>query len=191
MENKDEPRWIYIDDEKLSKVESFLLKYSVLRQQPYEPRIQQQILQCQPAQVAEQSLGPVNEIVLPGSSHESYSQSVSTNPEEFKQDPVIVKEHDFLNFPAQNTSESFIKKKTQYNADSFAPFNSFTTSSVVKDVFSGSPWKPLFSEQHKELSRQLLQEFSNRQNMLRSRNSCFNNETKTLPVASHRYIVVS
>lgn len=186
MENKDEPRWIYIDDEKLSKVESFLLKYSVLRQQPYEPRNQQQILQCQPAQVAEKSLGPVNEIVLPGSSHESYSQSVSTNPEEFKQDPVIVKEHDFLNFPAQNTSESFIRKKTQYNADSFAPFNSFTTSSVVKDVFSGSPWKPLLSEQHKELSQQLLQEFSNRQNMLRSRNSCFNNETKTLPVASHR-----
>ncbi|XP_022778184.1 putative ATP-dependent RNA helicase DHX30, partial [Stylophora pistillata] len=114
----------------------------------------------------------------------SYSQSISTNTEEFWKDSEIVKEHDFSDgetFPAQNASESFIKKETKHSAVSCTPI-----SPVIKDVFSGSPWKPLSVEQHKELSQQLLQEFSNKRNMLESRNLCLNDETKTLPVASHR-----
>lgn len=45
-------------------------------------------------------------------------------------------------------------------------------------------------EEHKKLDRQLLQEFSQRQNMLESRLSWFSEETKRLPVANHREKII-
>ena len=47
VQSKDEPKWIYIDDDRLTKVESFLLKNSVLSQQLYRNQ-NQPLVQPQP-----------------------------------------------------------------------------------------------------------------------------------------------
>lgn len=194
MENKDEPRWIYIDEDRLSKVESFLLKHSVLSQQLYGPKNQQHIFQHQPFQAYKPSQGPSNKIPLPGSSTSSHSQTqgktnpsnTGTNTQEFWQDSEIVKEQDFSTWEISPASNVSSEEEPQKNADSLMSANSSAPSPVVRDIFNGSPWKLLSTENHKELNKQLLQEFSHRQNMLESRLSWFSDETKKLPVASHR-----
>lgn len=183
IENKDEPKWIYIDEERLSKVESFLLKNSVLSQQLYSP---------QPFQASKPSQSSVAvKETFPGSRTLNQSQTQrdpgASKIQDFWQDSEIVKDEEFSSWEIPHASNTASDKESQNNADNVMSANSSAGFSVIKDIFSGSPWKPLSTEQHKNLDAQLLQEFSQRQNMLESRLSWFNEETtKTLPVANHR-----
>ncbi|XP_078378634.1 uncharacterized protein LOC144661700 [Oculina patagonica] len=185
IENKDEPKWIYIDEERLSKVESFLLKNSVLSQQLYGPY---------QASKPSQSSAAVKE-TFPGSRTSNQPQFQrdpgASNTQEFWQDSEIVKNEEFSSWEIPHASNAPSGKEAENNADNVMSADSSAGSSVIKDIFSGSPWKPLSAEQHKKLDAQLLQEFSQRQNMLESRLSWFNEETtKTLPVANHREKII-
>ena len=194
VENKDEPKWIYIDEDRLSKVESFLLKNSVLSQQLYGPRNQQLMLQSGPVQASKPLQSSAVKETFPGSSTLSQSQTQTdcasagaSKNQEFWQDAEIVKDEDFSNWEMPHTPSTALGKRSQNNADNFIPVHSTATSGImIKDIFTGSPWRPLSMEEHKNLDRQLLQEFSQRQNMLESRLSWFSEETKRLPVANHR-----
>ena len=195
MENKDEPKWIYIDEDRLSKVESFLLKNSVLSQQLYGPQNQQLMFQSCPVQASKPSQSSEVKEPFPGGSASSLSQTErdcasagASKTQEFWQDAEIVKDEDFSNWeiPHTPTTGTALGKNSQNNADDFTSVNSAAASGMITDIFTGSPWKPLSAEKHKQLDGQLLQEFSQRQNMLESRLSWFSEETKRLPVASHR-----
>ena len=85
-----------------------------------------------------------------------------------------------------HTPSSTLGVNSQNNADDFTPVISTAASDTIKDIFTGSPWRPLSAEKHEALDRQLLQEYSQRQNMLESRLSWFSEETKRLPVVNHR-----
>lgn len=198
VENKDEPKWIYIDEDRLSKVESFLLKNSVLSQQLYGPRNQQLVFHSGPVQASKPSqssaANKVQQQTFPGSSTLSQSQTQTDSAsagtsknQEFWQDAEIVKDEDFSNWEMPHAPSTGLRKTSQNNAVDFISVNSTVTSGImIKDIFTGSPWRPLSMGEHKKLDRQLLQEFSQRQNMLESRLSWFSEETKRLPVANHR-----
>ena len=189
MQNKDEPKWIYIDDDRLSRVESFLLKNSVLSQQLYRHQNQQ------PSSFqAPQSYGSSTaKIVGPESVAFSKSQTqgnnnitAETNKDgkmpEFWQDSEI-QDADFSRWEIPHTSNT---TDLQNNTISSASSNSNATSCKVMDIFSGFPWKALSSEEHGKLNEQLWQEYNQRQRMLESRRSWSSEETKKLPVAEHR-----
>ena len=188
IENKDEPRWIYIDEERLSNVESFLLKNSVLSQQLYNPQKYQQLISpLQPFQASQNSVAVKD--TFPGSSTPSQLQTQKDDTsagadkiQEFWKDSEIVKDEDFSNWEIPQVTN----KESPNNANNVTSANSSAGCSVVKDIFSGSPWKPLSTEQHNKLDTQLFQEFSQRQNLLESELSWFNEQTKTLPVTNHR-----
>ena len=194
VENKDEPRWIYIDEDRLSKVESFLLKNSVLSQQLYGPQNQQLMFQSGPVQASKPLQSSAVKETFPGRSTLCQSQTQTycasagaSKNQEFWQDAEIIKDEDFSNWEMPHTSSTASGKKSENNADIFTSLNSSAASGIViKDIFTGSPWRPMSAENHKKLDRQLLQEFSQRQNMLESRLSWFSEETKRLPVANHR-----
>ena len=193
VENKDEPKWIYIDEDRLSKVESFLLKNSVLSQQLYGPQNQQLMFQSDPVQASKLSQGSAVKETFPVSSTLGQSQTQTdcasagaSKNQEFWQDAEIVKDEDFSNWEMPHTPSTPSGKNSQNNADDFTSVNSTAASGVIKDIFTGSPWRPLSAEKHKKLDGQLLQEFSQRQNMLQSRLSWFSEDTKRLPVANHR-----
>lgn len=194
VENKDEPKWIYIDEDRLSKVETFLLKNSVLTQQLYGPGNQQLMFQSGPVLASKPSQSSAVKETFPGSSTVSQSQTQTdcasagaSKNQEFWQDAEIVKDEDFSNWEMPHAPSTALGKKSQNNADGFTSVNSTATSGImIKDIFTGSPWRPLSMEEHKKLDRQLQQEFSQRQNMLESRISWFTEETKRLPVADHR-----
>lgn len=193
VENKDEPKWIYIDEDRLSKVESFLLKNTVLSQQLYGPRNQQLMFQSGPVQASKPSQSSAVKETFPGSSTLSQSQTQTgcasagaSKNQEFWQDAEIVKDEDFSNWEMPHTPSTPSGKNSQNNADDFTSVNSTAASGVIKDIFTGSPWRPLSAEKHKKLDGQLLQEFSQRQNMLQSRLSWFSEDAKRLPVANHR-----
>lgn len=194
VENKDEPKWIYIDEDRLSKVESFLLKNSVLSQQLYGPRNQQPVFHSGPVQASKPSQSSAVKETFPGSSTLSQSQTQTDSAsagigknQEFWQDAEIVKDEDFSNWEMPHAPSTALGKTSQNNAVDFISVNSTATSGVmIKDIFTGSPWRPLSMEEHKKLNRQLLQEFSQRQDILESRLSWFSEETKRLPVANHR-----
>ena len=194
VENKDEPRWIYIDEDRLSKVESFLLKNAVLSQQLYGPQNQQLMFQSGPVQASKPSQSSAVKETFPGrstlcqSQTQTYSASAGASKnQEFWQDAEIVKDEDFSNWEMPHTSSTAWGKKSENNADIFTSLNSSAASGImIKDIFTGSPSRPMSAENHKKLDRQLLQEFSQRQNMLESRLSWFSEETKRLPVANHR-----
>ncbi|KAJ7390027.1 mitochondrial large ribosomal subunit assembly [Desmophyllum pertusum] len=204
LENKDEPKWIYIDEDRLSKVESFLLKNSVLSQQLYGPQNQQHTFQRQPnVQAPKPTQSSAIKETLTGSSTSSQSQTqpstqqddnthtAAVKTQEFWQDTEIVKDEDFSRWEithAANTASN--KEPPQDNADNSSSANSTAAPCKVKDIFSGSPWKPLSAEEHKKLDGKLLQEFSQRQDMLESRLSWFNEETTKLPVANHKQKIV-
>jgi len=193
VENKDEPKWIYIDEDRLSKVESFLLKNSVLSQQLYGPQNQQLMFQSDPVQASKLSQGSAVKETFPVSSTLGQSQTQTdcasagaSKNQEFWQDAEIVKDEDFSNWEMPHTPSTPSGKNSQNNAGDFTSVNSTAASGVIKDIFTGSPWRPLSAEKHKKLDGQLLQEFSQRQNMLQSRLSWFSEDTKRLPVANHR-----
>jgi len=193
VENKDEPKWIYIDEDRLSKVESFLLKNSVLSQQLYGPRNQQPMFQSGPVQATKPSQSFAVKENFPGSSTLSQSltptdcaSAEASKNQEFWQDAEIVKDEDFSNWEMPHTPSTVLGKNSQNNPDNFTSENSTAASGMIKDLFTGSPWRPLSAEKHKKLDGQLLQEFSQRQNMLESRLSWFSEDTKRLPVANHR-----
>lgn len=193
VENKDEPKWIYIDEDRLSKVESFLLKNSVLSQQLYGPQNQQLMFQSDPVQASKLSQGSAVKETFPVSSTLGQSQTQTdcasagaSKNQEFWQDAEIVKDEDFSNWEMPHTPSTALGKNSQNNADDFTSVNSTAASGLIKDIFTGSPWRPLSAEKHKKLDGQLLQEFSQRQNMLQSRLSWFSEDTKRLPVANHR-----
>lgn len=193
VENKDEPKWIYIDDDRLSKVESFLLKNSVLSQQLYNPRNQQLMFQSCPVQASKPSQSSAMKETFPGSSasgqsqtQRDYASAGASKTQEFWQDSEIIKDEDFSNWEIPHTPSTTSGKESQNNADNFTSVNSTAASGKIKDIFTGSPWRPLSVEQHNKLDGQLLQEFSQRQNMLKSRLSWFSEETNRLPVANHR-----
>lgn len=194
VENKDEPKWIYIDEDRLSKVESFLLKNSVLSQQLYGPRNQQLVFHSGPVQAPKPSQSSAVKETFHGSSALSQSQTQTDSAsagtsknQEFWQDAEIVKDEDFSNWEMPHAPITALGKTSQNNAVDFISVNSTSTSGVmIKDIFTGSPWRPLSMEEHKKLNRQLLQEFSQRQDILESRLSWFSEETNRLPVANHR-----
>ena len=193
MENKDEPKWIYIDEDRLSKVESFLLKNSVLSQQLYGPQNQQLMFQSGPVQESKSSQSSAVKETFPGSSSLSQSQTQTdcasvgaSKNHEFWQDAEIVKDENFSNWEMPHTPSTTLGKNSQNNADDFTSVTSTAASGMIKDIFTGSPWRPLSADKHKILDRQLLQDFSQRQNMLESRLSWFSEDTERLPVANHR-----
>ena len=182
VQSKDEPKWIYIDDDRLSKVESFLLNNSVLSQQLYKHQ-NQHVFQsslthqsCSSSTISSksQTLGTDN-----------LSATETNKDVKFWQDSDI-QGADFLAWEMPHVSNTTLVEGTQNNTNTTTSTNVAAATSIVKDVFSGSPWKALFTEDHRKLDEQLLQEHRQRKRMLESRLSWYSEETKRLPVADHR-----
>jgi len=193
VENKDEPKWIYIDEDRLSKVESFLLKNSVLSQQLYGPRNQQPMFQSGPVQASKPAQSSAVKETFPGRSILSQSliqtddaSAGASKNQEFWQDAEIVKDEDFSSWEMLHTPSTATVKNSQDNTGNLASVDSTAASGMIKDIFTGSPWRPLSGEKHKTLDGQLLQEFLQRKNMMESKLSWFSDDTKRLPVATHR-----
>lgn len=178
VQSKDEPKWIYVDDDRLSKVESFLLKNSILSQQLYRN-------QTQPAFDKQCILGTATadeaSSKLQTQSPDNISAVETSNDMNFWQDPEIP-DTDFSSWNMPHGSS--VKKVAEDNESS--AFTNATASADVKDIFNGLPWKELSTEEHAKLNEQLLQEHTHQQRMLESRLSWYSEETKKLPVAEHR-----
>ncbi|XP_020611407.1 DExH-box ATP-dependent RNA helicase DExH3-like [Orbicella faveolata] len=151
------------------------------------------MFQSDPVQASKLSQGSAVKETFPVSSTLGQSQTQTdcasagaSKNQEFWQDAEIVKDEDFSNWEMPHTPSTPSGKNSQNNAGDFTSVNSTAASGVIKDIFTGSPWRPLSAEKHKKLDGQLLQEFSQRQNMLQSRLSWFSEDTKRLPVANHR-----
>ena len=176
----------------MSKVESFLLKNSVLTQQLYGLQNQQLTFQSHPVQASKPSQSFVVKQFFSGTCTSSHSQTQrdytsaeASKTQEFWQD-AEAEDEEFSNWEMPHTPSSTLGMNSQNNAEDFTPINSTAASGTIKDIFTGSPWRPLSAEKHEALDRQLLQEFSQRQIMLESRLSWFSEETKRLPVVNHR-----
>lgn len=190
VQSIDEPKWIYIDDDRLSKVESFLLNNSVLSQQLYKHQNQHAF---QPS-LTHQSCGSSTTVsVTTPETASSKSQAqgtdntsaTETNKDvKFWQDSGI-QGADILAWEMPHVSNTTLVEGAQSNTNTTTSTNVAATS-IVKDIFSGSPWKALSTEEHRKLDEQLLQEHRQRKRMLKSRLSWYNEETKKLPVADHR-----
>ena len=190
VQSNDEPKWIYIDDDRLSKVESFLLNNSVLSQQLYK----QQSQSAFPPSLTRQSCGlstTISETTPETASSKSQTQgtddtsTTETNKDvKFWQDSEI-QGADFSVWEMPHASNTTLVKGAQANTNTTTSTNAAATS-VVKDIFCGTPWKALSTEEHRKLDEQLLQEYRQRQRMLESRLSWYSEETRKLPVADHR-----
>lgn len=178
VQSKDEPKWIYVDDDRLSKVESFLLKNSILSQQLYRNQTQPAFdKQCISGTAATGEASRKLQTQL----SDNISAVETSNDVKFWQDPEIP-DTDFSNWNVPHGSSD--QKVAEENKTS--SFTNATATSDVKDIFNGLPWKELSTEEHAKLNEQLLQERTHQQRMLESRLSWCSEETKKLPVAEHR-----
>ena len=188
VQSKDEPKWIYIDDDRLTKVESFLLKNSVLSQQLYRNQ-NQPLVQPQPfpKDQGPSAIKPNN----PESGKQAEASNVNENdhkdaiaPEFWKDSDV--RDADFSNWETPRAAKTSQLEGSQSKTSSSSSTDVTVNSKEVKDIFSGSPWKALSPEQLANHNEQLLGECKQRQMMLESKNSWFSEETKKLPVANYR-----
>lgn len=188
VQSKDEPKWIYIDDDRLTKVESFLLKNSVLSQQLYRNQ-NQPLVQPQPfpKDQGPSAIKPNN----PESGKQAEASNVNENdrkdaiaPEFWKDSDV--RDTDFSNWETPSAAKTSQLEGSQSKTSSSSSTDVTVNSKEVKDIFSGSPWKALSPEQLANHNEQLLGEYKQRQMMLESKNSWFSEETKKLPVANYR-----
>ena len=188
VQSKDEPKWIYIDDDRLTKVESFLLKNSVLSQQLYRNQ-NQPLVQPQPFPKDQRSSA------LKPSNPESGKQAEASNVnEDVRNDAKAaefwkdsdVRDADFSYWETPSAAKTSQLEGSQSKASISSSTDVTVNSKEVKDIFSGSPWKALSPEQLANHNEQLLGEYKQRQMMLESRNSWCSEETKKLPVANYR-----
>ena len=188
VQSKDEPKWIYIDDDRLTKVESFLLKNSVLSQQLYRNQ-NQPLVQPQPFPKDQSSsaIKPNN----PESGKQAEASNVNEDDRkdakaaEFWKDSDV-RDADFSNWETPSAAKTSQLEGSQSKTSSSLSTDVTVNSKEVKDIFSGSPWKALSPEQLANHNEQLLGEYKQRQIMLESRSSWFSEETKNLPVANYR-----
>ena len=188
VQSKDEPKWIYIDDDRLTKVESFLLKNSVLSQQLYRNQ-NQPLVQPQPFPKDQSSsaIKPNN----PESGKQAEASNVNEDDRkdakaaEFWKDSDV-RDADFSNWETPSAAKTSQLEGSQSKTSSSLSTDVTVNSKEVKDIFIGSPWKALSPEQLANHNEQLLGEYKQRQIMLESRSSWFSEETKNLPVANYR-----
>lgn len=188
VQSKDEPKWIFIDDDRLTKVESFLLKNSVLSQQLYRNQ-NQPLVQPQPFPKDQRSSA------IKSNNPEIGKQAEASNVNEddckdaktleFWKDSDI-RDTDFSNWETPSAAQTSQLEDSQSKTSSLASTDVAVNSKEVKDIFSGSPWKALSAEQLANHNEHLVGEYKQRSMMLESQNSWFSEETKKLPVANYR-----
>lgn len=177
VQSIDEPKWIYIDDNRLSLVESFLLKNSVLSQQLHRNQ-----------------LHPVSQVLIKavrasggGVHNQSTSQMSSDNSVPLENtDTKYWKDVDVEDFSTWDIHVSHAINVSSSNDSSSLATKSTGCTPVVNDIFTGLSWKELTEENHIKLSEQLLQGYKQRQEMLESRMSWHTEPKYKLPVSDHR-----
>ena len=193
VESKDEPKWIYIDDDRLAKVEAFLLKNSVLSQQLYRNQNQQPTVQLQPLPASGGSSALKANVPESGVSSQQQTQTSNVDADknrdakvpEFWQDSEV-QEADFSNWEMPNTPKATSPDVLHSKTNNSGSTDSTAKPCKVKDIFSGLAWQVESEKEQGKLNEQLLEEYKQRQRMLESRNLWLSKETKKLPVASYR-----
>ena len=177
VQSIDEPKWIYIDDDQLSMVESFLLKNSVLSQQLHRD---------QPH--------PVSQVLIQGVSvsgggiqNQSTSQMSSDISAPLENtDTKYWKDVDVEDFSSWDIHVPYAVNVSSSNDSCSLATKSTGCTPVVNDIFTGLPWKEFTQENHIKLSEHLLQGFKQRQEMLETRMSWHAEPKNKLPVSDHR-----
>lgn len=177
VQSIDEPKWIYIDDDQLSMVESFLLKNSVLSQQLHrdQPHPVSQVL----VQAVSASRGGIQ-----NQSTSQMSSDISVPLE--NTDTKYWKDVDVEDFSTWDIHVPHAISGSSSNDSSSLATKSTVCTPAVNDIFTGLPWTELTEENHIKLSEQLLQGYKQRQEMLElSWHTEFDPKYK-LPVSDHR-----
>lgn len=178
VQSIDEPKWIYIGDDQLSMVESFLLKNSVLSQQLHRDQphpVSQVLIQGVSASgggIQNQSTSQMSSDISAPLENTDTKYWKDVDVEDFSTWDIIHVPH-AINVSSSNDSCSLATKSTG-------------CTPVVNDIFTGLPWKEFTEENHLKLSEQLLQGFKQRQEMLETRMSWHAEPKNKLPVSDHR-----
>lgn len=182
VQSIDEPKWIYIDDDQLSMVESFLLKNSVLSQQLHRDQphpVSQVLIQGVSASgggIQNQSTSQMSSDISAPLENTDTKYWKDVDVEDFSTWDIHVPHA--INVSSSNDSCSLATKSTG-------------CTPVVNDIFTGLPWKEFTEENHIKLSEHLLQGFKQRQEMLETRMSWHAEPKYKLPVSDHREKIVN